>query len=143
MVDINQNTACNALPCFCMCVVCPYSLFPSCVLCLRRVVFAPLSVFSERRLRARLPLFRELLCYLIEALPLEVFLKQLGNLACTLNIEGEASVGCLSLWLIVLKICHFATMNGGKSVPKCPQLLRISRKSSIFARRLRAEQEIE
>ena len=46
---------------------------------MRRVVFAPLSVFPERRLRARLPLFRELPCYLIEALTLEVFLKQGGT----------------------------------------------------------------
>ena len=42
----------------------------------------------ERRLRVRLPLLRELHCYLIEALPFEVFLKQGGNLANELRFNA-------------------------------------------------------
>ena len=51
-----------------MCLRVPY--YPFACPSLRRVVFAPLSVFPERRLRVRQPLFGSCVCYLIEALTL-------------------------------------------------------------------------
>jgi len=57
------------------------SYYPFACPSVRRVVFPPLCHSPMRRLRAPLPLFGELRLLLNRSAPLEVFLKQGGNLA--------------------------------------------------------------
>ena len=111
----------------------PVLYYPFACPSVRRVVFPPLCHSPVRRLRARLPLLRGLLCYLIEALPFEVFLKQGGNLAHrvpkTFSIFGESGGNCRSYDLaersrLLRSICR--TRRPPTQVPDYPRAIRSS-----------------